>query len=91
MDLLEFFATTDGLVDSPSSSEEISPRCERRPTAFSMLKLSTARRRSAYNQEARQKPPTGFLDFVNLGKTKPLTELTRGEASWPVLFGEGYG
>jgi hypothetical protein len=37
---------------------------------------------------ASQEPTQTFFDFVNMGSSKGLTELTAREAWWPVLFGE---
>jgi hypothetical protein len=79
MDLFEFFASADGLVDRPG---------ERRPTAFSTAASANVLHQPSTHKTTGQTPPTALMDFVNLGRTKPLTELTRREAWWPVLFGE---
>lgn len=35
-----------------------------------------------------QQPTQRFFDVVQMGGRKPLTELTKREAWWPVMFGE---
>ncbi|KAG7529984.1 hypothetical protein FFLO_05281 [Filobasidium floriforme] len=40
---------------------------------------------SAVSGAGTQAPDTAFSDFVNLTSTKPLTELTRHEAFWPIM------
>jgi hypothetical protein len=43
---------------------------------------------SAVSGAGTQAPDTAFSDFVNLTSTKPLTELTRHEAFWPIMSGK---
>ncbi|WWC89439.1 uncharacterized protein L201_004363 [Kwoniella dendrophila CBS 6074] len=38
------------------------------------------------NAEAQQEPTQKFFDFVNMAQKKDLTQLTRMEAWWPILF-----
>jgi hypothetical protein len=45
------------------------------------------RRTTASILETLRSRRTVAMDFVNLCETKPLTELTRREAWWPVVFG----
>lgn len=45
-------------------------------------------RRETISTEPTQAPTQTFLDFVNMGGRKPLTELSASEAWWPILFGE---
>lgn len=35
-----------------------------------------------------QEPTQNFFDFVNMKSKTPLTQLGRGEAWWPIMFGE---
>ena len=46
---------------------------------------------SAITGAGNQGPDTAFSDFVNLTSSKPLTELTRNEAFWPIMSGESQG
>ena len=43
---------------------------------------------SAVSGPGTQAPDTALSDFVNLTSTKPLTELTRHEAFWPIMSGK---
>jgi hypothetical protein len=74
MNVFEFLTAADNSVDCPTSIVADQPPC-------------SGRRTSVANGNVQQ-PRTTFIDFVNLCKRKPLTELTRKEAWWPVLFGE---
>jgi hypothetical protein len=87
MDVFEFLETANTLVDAPPPVETTRPSPERRLTAVSMSKYM--KRSKSVPGSTCQKPPTKFMDFVNLGYKQPLTVLTQREAWWPVMFGEG--
>ena len=87
MDLSEFLVAEDGAMDDPPRIETTRPDGARRLTSASTLEPLNGGRTSAANRNAH-KAHTMFTDFVNLSKRKPLTELTRREAWWLVLFGE---
>jgi hypothetical protein len=74
MNVFEFLSAADNSVDCLAPTVADQPPC-------------SGRRTSVANGNIQQ-PRTTFIDFVNLCKRKPLTELTRKEAWWPVLFGE---
>lgn len=89
MGLAEFFATADALVVLPPARNPTSPtRRVRRLTSGSIMGHLKNWNLYGAPEEPPQQTPTTFMDFVNLGDKKPLTELTRKEAWWPVVFGE---
>jgi hypothetical protein len=90
MDLIEFFNTADGLVEQPAFAATSPARRARRLTSISILDRTHSRRISSQavaSQVNGQVPPTTFADFVNIGDKKPLTQLTKREAWWPIVFG----
>jgi hypothetical protein len=76
LNLFECLATSP----PPSETTRTGPHHGRRLTWKGRRSLGTDR-------DACQQPPTSFVGFVNVCERKPLTELTRREAWWPVMFG----
>jgi hypothetical protein len=89
MDIRENFATADAVVEPDRPPAEVPPRRQRRLSAASIMDR-LGRKWSSGARSASQEPTT-FMDFVNLVDRKPLTELTKKEAWWPVAVGEAAG
>lgn len=89
MDVFEFLAAGDNSVVYPPLPELTQPHRSRRLSPVSVMHRWKGERVLVKDEGICQEPPTKFMDFVNLSKTKPLTELTQREAWWTVLFGEG--
>jgi hypothetical protein len=99
MDIFEFFNTATASPaasppppDPPSCVPHVESHqeCDRfTPTSIlGHFQGLHGRRKSSVTSEPKQQPPTTFMDFVRISDRKPLTELTRREAWWPVVFGE---
>jgi hypothetical protein len=86
MDMDEFSATPDVRVEPDRPPVEAPPPQQRRLSAASIMDRFGRKRSSAVRPASQE--PTTFMDFVNLVDRKPLTELTKREAWWPVAFGE---
>ncbi len=84
MDICEFMAANDALVEH-ARPVETSHHQGHQFTAPSILPPVGLVQPSEC--PTSQEPMT-FKDFVSLGDRKPLTELTKKEAWWPIVFGE---
>lgn len=78
MDIRDFFNTADALVERAAPQD---PRLA--PQFDATIECSTPSVACSPIQE-----PKTFMDFVNIGDRKPLTELTKREAWWPIALGK---
>lgn len=69
----------------PGPQPDTIPSRKRRMT---MLTLRSGTSGTSQVRKGSQAPDTAFSDFVNLTSSKPLTELTRTEAFWPIMSGK---
>lgn len=93
MDFFQMLAADPPETPAPAPpsllrSSTIEPKSPRVSIVRRATLLSPKRSFTEKLPEVLQEPTQNFFDFVNMKGKTPLTQLSRREAWWPILFGE---